>query len=118
MTTPVHVVKKTGLYSSEDFSRIFDDLAERDKGMTTPWMKIETAPKGSSPSNPCGEHWVLGVNSHGEVRVIKWTHEYPCGGGVWMYAYSPSDYIDGMQTFDPVYWMPIPQLPSVNKRRT
>lgn len=34
--------------------------------------------------------------------------EYPEeGGGCWMFAYEPSDYIDGIQKFNPIHWMPL-----------
>lgn len=73
------------------------------------WRPMETAPKGSSPDNPSGEHWILGINEHGEQRVIRWCCEYPCTDGVWMFAYEPTDYIDNIQEFNPVGWMPLPK---------
>jgi hypothetical protein len=78
------------------------------------WQPIETAPKGATPENPCGEHWVLGVNQSGEMRVIRWCLEYPRADGCWMFAYEPDDYIDGIQTFDAVAWMPLPAAPQVS----
>ena len=76
------------------------------------WQPIETAPKGATPENLCGEHWILGVDKHGMQKVIRWCLEYPCDRGVWMFAYAPSDYIDGVQEFDPTHWMPLPNPPS------
>jgi hypothetical protein len=74
------------------------------------WQPIETAPKGATPENPCHEHWILGVNRAGEQRVIRWCLEYP-SRGEWMFAYIPTDYIDGIQSFDPTHWMPLPEPP-------
>ena len=79
--------------------------------ISTSWKPIKTAPKGSSPSNPAGEHWILGINSYGEQKVIRWCMEYPCTEGVWMFAYAPTDYIDNIQTFDPEYWTELPEKP-------
>ena len=76
------------------------------------WQPIETAPKGATPENPCREHWILGVDDRGEQRVIRWCIEYPCTEGVWMFAYAPSDYIDGIQWFHPTHWMPLPPPPT------
>lgn len=74
------------------------------------WQPIKTAPKGATERHPCKEHWILGTNGR-EQRVIRWCLEYPCSEGVWMYAYEPSDYIDGIQQFYPTHWMPLPDLP-------
>lgn len=67
------------------------------------WQKMDTAPRPSDHS----EHWVHGVNAHGEQRIIRWTTEYPCSEGVWMFAYEPNDYIAGIQGFTPVLWRPL-----------
>lgn len=75
------------------------------------WQDISTAPKGATVDNPCKEEWILGANQLGEIRVIRWCMEYPCSEGVWMYAYAPSDYIDGIQEFNPTHWMPLPEKP-------
>ena len=75
------------------------------------WEPIETAPKGATPSDPCREHWILGVNHSREMRVIRWCMEYPHSEGCWMFAYEPDDYIDGIQTFSPTHWMPLPPPP-------
>ena len=75
------------------------------------WRSMDTAPKGATHRNPCREQWILGVNAIGEMRVIRWCMEYPASEGCWMFAYEPSDYIDGIQTFYPVAWMPLPASP-------
>jgi hypothetical protein len=72
------------------------------------WRSMETAPKGATAEQPCREHWILGKNHIGERRVIRWCTEYPCEKGCWMFAYEPSDYIDGIQEFFPEEWMPLP----------
>lgn len=75
------------------------------------WMPIESAPKGATPQNPCNELWLLGVDAHGEQRVMRWCLEYPETSGCWMFAYEPSDYITGIQSFNPTHWMPLPPAP-------
>lgn len=75
------------------------------------WLPIESAPKGATSENPCREHWILGTDGR-ECKVIRWCMEYPCSEGVWMYAYEPADYIDGIQQFYPTHWMPLPSLPN------
>jgi hypothetical protein len=65
------------------------------------WQPIESAPKGATAENPCGEHWILGIDANGVMRVIRWCMEYPQHEGCWMFAYEPHDYIDGIQTLRP-----------------
>lgn len=72
------------------------------------WRDISTAPKGATAEHPCREHWILGKCAYGERKVIRWCMEYPYQEGCWMFAYEPSDYIDGIQTFCPIEWMPLP----------
>lgn len=72
---------------------------------------MDEAPKGATPENPCREYWILGVDGAGQQAVIRWCMEYPCPEGVWMYAYAPTDYIDNIQQFYPVAWMPLPEPP-------
>ena len=74
------------------------------------WQDMSSAPKVASLNNPCGEHWILAVDADGEMRVITWTHQYPYSDGVWMYGEAPSDYIGSVLTFEPVCWMPLPEL--------
>ena len=74
------------------------------------WQGIESAPKGATPENPTNEHWILGFNGR-EQRVMRWCMEYPRSEGCWMFAYEPSDYIDGIQEFYPTHWMPLPASP-------
>jgi hypothetical protein len=81
------------------------------KQLNNPWQDIKSAPKGATVDNPCKEHWILGVNSHGEQKVIRWCMEYPNEKGCWMFAYAPSDYIDGIQEFHPTHWMPLFESP-------
>jgi hypothetical protein len=75
------------------------------------WQPIETAPKGATPSNPSGEHWILCCDASGQMRVARWCMEYPYSEGCWMFAYEPDDYIDGIQTIEPTHWMPLPEAP-------
>lgn len=82
------------------------------------WQPIETAPKGATAKNPCGEHWILGIDETGEMRVIRWCMEYPYDKGCWMFAYEPNDYIDGIQTFQPTHWMPLPPPPETGKPKS
>ena len=77
------------------------------------WRPIESAPKPST-KDPHEKIWILGINRFGEQRVIRWCTEYPCNEGVWMFAYEPTDYIDGIQTFKPTFWMPLPDAPKQN----
>lgn len=74
------------------------------------WQPIKTAPKGATRVNPCLEHWILGIDKNGKQRVIRWCLEYP-SDGCWMFAYTPSNYIDGIQEFNPTHWMPLPDPP-------
>lgn len=76
------------------------------------WQDIKTAPKGATSKNPTKEHWILGVDKGGKQRVIRWCLEYPETDGCWMFAYSPTDYIDGIQKFYPTHWQPLPAPPS------
>ncbi len=72
------------------------------------WKSMDTAPKtGGDDGDYCGR-WILAKDSSGEARVIRWTTEYPYNEGTWMYAYEPTDYIDGITRFYPVKWMEIP----------
>jgi len=73
----------------------------------TTWHPMDTAPKGATPENICKEHWILGIDHFGHQRVIRWCMEYPYSEGVWMFAYEPRDYIDGIQTFEPIGWKPL-----------
>lgn len=75
------------------------------------WYPIDCAPKGDYPGGSQGELWILGKNKWGEQRVIRWCNEYPCHDdkACWMFAYEPTDYIDGIQEFYPVEWMPLPE---------
>lgn len=66
------------------------------------WLPIATAPKGATANDPCKEHWILGIDKHKQQKAIRWCMEYPYEEGCWMFAYEPSDYISGIQTFDPV----------------
>jgi hypothetical protein len=75
------------------------------------WRPIKTAPKPDK-REPFKEIWILGIDRYKQQRVIRWCQEYPCDEGVWMFAYAPTDYIDNIQTFDPLYWMPLPDLPT------
>ena len=69
------------------------------------WVDIKHAPKKDEKSD-CRYTgpWILGVNKYNEQRVIRWTTEYPCSNGVWMYAYEPTDYIDGIASFQPTHF--------------
>lgn len=82
-----------------------------DEHLNNQWQDISTAPKGATQDNPCKEHWILGINANNEQRVIKWCMEYPSEKGCWMFAYSPSNYIDGIQEFHPTHWMPLFDAP-------
>lgn len=77
------------------------------------WKPIEDAPKKSEPLVEGGcdftGPWILARDRFKEARVIRWTTEYPCDRGVWMYAYAPTDYIDNILEFNPVEWMEIPE---------
>jgi hypothetical protein len=74
------------------------------------WRDINTVPKGATVESPMREYWVLGINSIGEQRVIRWYMEYPYIDGVWMYASAPTDYMDKIIEFKPVKWMPLPSI--------
>lgn len=67
------------------------------------WKDISKATKDT-------DTWILGYNGH-EQRVIRWCTEYPLSEGCWMFAYSPSDYIDGIQQFKPTHYMDLPKPP-------
>ena len=82
-----------------------------DKELANQWQDISSAPKGATAEDPCKEHWILGINAHGEQKVIRWCMEYPSEKGCWMFAYAPSDYIDGIQEFHPTHWMPLFERP-------
>jgi len=87
-----------------------DELGDTDKYESLGWQPISTAPKGATEENPCREHWILGTNGR-QCRVIRWCMEYPHTDGVWMFAYEPGEYIDGVQQFYPTHWMPLPDHP-------
>lgn len=85
------------------------NFIETEKFKLGTWYDMSLAPKGASEDSPCKEVWILGKNKAGQQRVIRWCMEYPCPEGCWMYAYEPTDYIDGIQEFYPIAWMPLPK---------
>lgn len=97
-----------GLYSNvtaDDMNTILYHLEKNE------WQPIENAPKGATKENPCKEVWILGMNRGGEQRVIRWCMEYPETDGCWMYAYAPDEYIDGIQTFNPILFKHLDKMP-------
>lgn len=88
------------------YEEFLSDALEQSEGPS--WKDIGTAPKTGGDDDYSGP-WVLGIDSSDEQRVMRWTTEYPCDKGVWMFAYTPTDYIDGIQTFRPVAWMVLPK---------
>jgi hypothetical protein len=72
----------------------------------SPWKPIESAPKNEHGV----DKWILGVDKFSEIKVIRWTTEYP-SDGEWMFAYEPNDYIAGIQGFNPTHWMELPVSP-------
>lgn len=78
--------------------------------MTNDWQDIKKAPKNQEGDRLCGP-WILGVDRFNEQRVMRWTTEYPCSEGVWMYGYGPTDYIDIVLTFEPTHFKPLEDGP-------
>jgi hypothetical protein len=92
-------------------------LSTRSSGTLTSYQPIShtlnydmyKAPKYDPDSNDQFRGpWILGRTRNGEVRVIRWTTEYPSKGS-WMYGYESGEYIDSILTIDPICWMRIPQ---------
>jgi hypothetical protein len=81
-----------------------------DEQVDNQWLDIASAPKGATQDNPCKELWIVGINAYDQQRVIRWCLDYP-SEGCWMFATSPSNYIDGIQEFHPTHWMPLAQSP-------
>lgn len=81
------------------------------KQLADQWLEISSAPKGATIDNLCKEHWILGVNAHGQQKVIRWCMEYPVEQGCWMFAYSQNEETDGVQEFNPTHWMPLTEPP-------
>lgn len=52
---------------------------------------------------PPGSSWVLGAYENGDIRIVRYS--YACF--TWLY-------IDNEEAPNPVYWMPIPQVPDNN----
>ena len=73
------------------------------------WKHIKHALKGATPDKPFRVHWILGINSIGEQKVIRWTIEYPKTKGCWMVHYIPTDYIDGIKEFYPIAFKELDQ---------
>lgn len=91
----------------KQFRAMMDEIiAESD-----PWLPMSKAPKGATPQDPCKEVWILGINAFNQQRVIRWYIGFVCPDGCWMYAEKPTDYIDGVQEFDPVAWKPLSSPP-------
>lgn len=78
--------------------------------MIADWKPIKDAPKEPTYEYGATGIWILGANDT-ESRVIRWTTQYPCTEGCWMFAYEPTDYIDGIQIFHPTHWDYLPVLP-------
>jgi len=76
--------------------------------MKVDWKPISEAPKNDDYyTGP----WLFGRNKYDEYRVIRWTTEYPCTEGCWMYAYSYDQELDysEIQEFDPVEFDYLPE---------
>ena len=73
------------------------------------WLPIDSAPK--SKDGECIGRWILGVDRFSEIKVIRWTNEYP-SKGEWMFAYAPTDYMDDIQGFTPTHWVELPEPPA------
>jgi len=76
------------------------------------WKTIDSAPKIEKPDVFTGRS-ILATDGR-DIDVTNWTVEYPCGEGVWMRNYEPTDYIDNINYWHPTHWMELPSLPPVD----